>query len=111
MLKSILLLCLMSVAATAALAEDAPPRFDVPALCEAAAGTLGNSSFARTACIEGEQQSYDGLKARWAAIPPEVKTTCQKIAAWTGSGSYIVLGGCVDVELEARARPTPSFKY
>lgn len=94
-----------------AAAQDAVPRYDVDALCAAAAGTLGNSSFAKSACYEQEQTSYDGLKARWAAVPAEVKTTCQKIAAWTGSGSYIVLGGCVDVELEARSRGTPGFRY
>lgn len=110
MLKMLPFACL-TFAAAAAAADDPLPRFDVAALCEAAAGTLGNSTFARTACVEQEQQSYDGLKARWAALPPEVRTTCQKIAAWTGSGSYIVLGGCVDVELEARSRPAPSFKY
>lgn len=109
MLKTILLTCLTFTVAAAA--EDPLPRFDVGSLCEAAAGSLGNSSFARTACIEQEQQSYDGLRTRWAALPPEVRTTCRKIAAWTGTGSYIVLGGCVDVELEARSRPAPSFKY
>lgn len=97
--------------AAPAAADDAVPRYDVDALCAAAAGTLGNSAFAKSACYEQEQNSYDGLKARWAAVPAEVRTTCQKIAAWTGSGSYIVLGGCVDIELEARSRGAPSFKY
>lgn len=110
MLKTFLLACL-TLSTAAAAADDPLPRFDVAALCDAAAGALGNSTFARTACIEQEQQTYDGLRSRWPTLPPEVRATCQKIAAWTGSGSYIVLGGCVDVELEARSRPAPSFKY
>lgn len=109
MLKKISIALLLMAAPAAA--QDAVPRYDVDALCTAAAGTLGNSAFAKSACYEQEQSSYDGLKARWDAVPAEVKTTCQKIAAWTGSGSYIVLGGCVDLELEARSRATPSFKY
>jgi hypothetical protein len=107
--KTILIACLMFAAS--ARADEGLPRYDVAALCTAASGALGNSAFAKSACQEQEQESYDRLKARWAGLPDEVRTTCQKISAWTGSGSYFVLGACVDVELDARSRAATSFRY
>ena len=70
MLKTILIAGLtFSAAAVAAAEEDPLPRFDVAALCEAAAGALGNSSFALTACVEQEQQTYARLRGE--GLDPE----------------------------------------
>jgi len=107
--KIVLIATLLST--TFASADEALPRYDVAALCTAASGALGNSAFARSACQDQEQESYDRLKQRWAGLPDEVRTTCQKVSSWTGPGSYFVLGACVDVELEARSRAATSFKY
>lgn len=87
---------------SAAAAQDMP-RFDVDAACREVASFGGTySASTDRSCFAGEQEAYDALKPKWAAVPPGVRAECTKIAAF-GSPSYAMLKSCIESELDARA--------
>lgn len=59
-----------------------------------------------------EQSAYNGLKAGWKSIPDAIKKHCAGIAKLDGIGSYSLLSGCVEQELQAKkANAAKSFEY
>ena len=87
------------------------PRFDVERYCTDLASFGGEySAMMFNGCVTNEQQSYDGLRAKWRDLPPEVQAYCIELANFGGAPSYMMLGGCVQNEMQAReGRATFSF--
>ncbi|MBY6206904.1 MULTISPECIES: hypothetical protein [Halomonas] len=97
--KSLVLLGGLLMAAPA-LAEI--PRFDVETHCEQVAGFGGDfSNTMYNSCIDMEQGAYNGLKGRWATLPPTIQSHCEEVASFGGPGSYTMLQSCVDMEVSA----------
>ena len=48
-----------------------------------------------------EQTAYDQLKPLWDTLPTQMQRWCDQVALSTGTGSYMILNGCVEQELKA----------
>ena len=89
------------------------PRYDVNGYCNKVAGFGGNySQELFGACMDQEQEAYDGLKPSWAYLPRSTRDYCNKVATFGGQGSYELLQACVQQESDAaRKNSTRSFHY
>lgn len=75
------------------------PSYDVDQYCRAVARSTGaHSETIFGGCFDMEQQAYDALKPRWAALPASMRRHCDQVARSTGAGSYTILKGCVEME-------------
>lgn len=63
----------------------------------------------RNGCIEMEQDSYNKLKQIWGDLPAKSRRYCTDVAQVAG-GSYNILSGCIDMEVEAAGESKP-FQY
>lgn len=63
----------------------------------------------RNGCIDMEQDAYNKLKPMWGSLPAQTRRYCTEVAQVAG-GSYSILSGCVDIEVEA-AGGRKSFRY
>ena len=90
------LLLVMPTLATAADLEI--PKLDVEANCELAAELSYGSRSTKLTCLRQEQEAYNGLKARWPKVPPEVREACAH------EGSYQFMSFCLDREVAAEGR-------
>ena len=73
----------------------------------------GTSEVIRNGCLQQEQSSYDALKPVWNTLPEDLRLHCEGIAAEGNignEGSYFILRGCVQQELDAAAR-NRAFKF
>ena len=83
------------------------PKYDVARECE------GDASWPalHDRCIARHQQAYDSLKKIWSGLTSEIRRRCLFSASIIG-GTYPMLNGCVERELEAANRPKKAeFKY
>lgn len=112
-MKHALLAALASAFTVSAALAQEMPRYDVGAYCDQVASITGSTSeLLRNGCFNQEQSSYDGLKARWSTIPPNVQSYCNEVATVAGGGSYLLLNGCVQQELAAkRSNESTHFRY
>ena len=88
---------------------DAVPRYDVAGYCQTVSDVSGGSAMIYNGCVDMEQTAYNGLKARWSAIPNRIQSYCDEVGRVSG-GSYSILEGCIAMETEA-ANDTSTFKY
>jgi len=110
MRRFITIAVLLSVSPVVAHA-DGPPRYDVEAHCKEVANFGGSySASLDNACLEQEQNAYDGLKANWAEVPIKAREHCDEIARFGGHGSYNLLQACIQQEVKARGT-RPKFRY
>jgi hypothetical protein len=101
-------LMLFATIATSALAQSLP-RYDPAMYCKGVSDFSGGSSVVYKGCIELEQNSYNELKPKWAALSSKTRNHCEVVARYS-DGSYVILKGCVDMEADADAS-TPEFKF
>ena len=89
----------LAMSASADAQPSEMPNYDVDRQCRRIAsmgGSYSESLFG--ACFDSEQAAYDGLKARWAALPATIRGQCDRIARMGGAGSYSLLQVCVQQE-------------
>ncbi|MFO7596648.1 MAG: hypothetical protein R6W92_09930 [Desulfocurvibacter africanus] len=87
------------ISATTASAGDIP-KYDVDAYCRSVAQAGDNSNTLYNSCIDMEQMAYDGLKASKDQVPDKTASQCDSVARSIG-GSYMILMGCIDQEMQA----------
>lgn len=93
------------------LADEAMPRFDVPAHCKEVASFGGTySAMMEQQCMKMEQADYDSLKPRWPELPQSMKDHCLQVSGFGGEPSYMMLNQCVKMELEAGSADS-TFKF
>jgi hypothetical protein len=78
------------------------PRYDVESHCDTISRVAGNKSQRIfNTCIDQEQQTYNGLRAKWLTFPSDAQGHCDTIARVGGAGSYRLLATCLQNEMEA----------
>ncbi len=78
----------LSAICGAAIAADAPPRWDISEVC---AGAKQNSM-----CIRIENENRQTILSRWNALPATDRSECQAQFDHPGQRSYQRLLNCVD---------------
>ena len=62
--------------------------------------------------MQQEQESYDSLKQKWPTISSQSREWCDEVARSGGTGSYMILAGCIEQETESqRQNDTTEFKF
>lgn len=88
------------------------PHYEVELRCKHMADIDGTRLNAvRADCLRAEQEAYDSLKPYWDTVAGIVQRKCNRMARLAGYGSFVILKGCVDGEMEARESPPPKFRY
>jgi hypothetical protein len=106
-------IALLATAAPAVASGEAVPRYDPGKQCAAVSDAVGSSESLKQFCLKEEQKAYDGLKQRWADIPPKIRKYCDEVArAGSTAGDYTLLEFCINDELEsAKSNSTTEFKF
>lgn len=99
-------------------AQQAPPRFDVDALCDWQQKANQFPKFNEKTfrdCFSINQAAYERLKGIWPTAPSAIKASCMQAASYSGPASYFILEGCIRLELEKAAarqnKPDLKFRY
>jgi hypothetical protein len=62
--------------------------------------------------MDQEQSAYDTLKVQWPTLSGGIRSHCNQIATFGGTGSYSLLHACIEQETAAaRANQDRGFKY
>lgn len=96
LLFATLSLCL---AASAARAEDGPPKLGVEATCKSAERvqrTLSDN-VSKDACLNSERGAENDLKKRWDEFPAAAKSQCTQQFQAGGFPSYVELITCLEL--------------
>lgn len=81
-------------------ASDAVPRFNIEPTCKGGLDSPGlNERYSR--CISEEQEARKKLEANWSRYPAGDRELCARTAGM-GSGSYVELQTCLDMDADAR---------
>jgi len=56
-----------------------------------------------------EQSAYNDLKQSWTSVPEKTAQYCNRVAR-TSNGSYTILQGCIDMEMDAAGNKA-GFQY
>ncbi len=86
------------------LALAAPPRYDIPKICEQIAGTQGGvmAKMSRQACMDAEHSARRDLTRRWSSIPEAIRKDCGETERVLGlTGSYAALQSCIRANITA----------
>jgi len=85
-----------------------PPDYDTPAYCLQYASLTGAYVEALyVACLEEEAAALASLVAIWRTLLPATIDYCYEISLMGGFGSYVILGECIETELETLATTPP----
>lgn len=101
----LLLSCLLIFFFSEARADlDAIPLYDAEEFCD----TIGThrkstSEFDVERCLSGERRSLAVLKQIWSRAPDDIRRECRKHATFEGTGSYLMLRGCIELKMEKAA--------
>ena len=88
----------------------AMPDYDVKASCRQVAEAGGSfSHMIYGGCLTQEQAAFNRLNAKWDSLPSEIRRSCDEVARM-GSGSFTILEGCANQELNA-AEKNKSFEF
>lgn len=80
--------------------SDAVPRFNIEPTCKGGLDSPGlNERYSR--CIAEEKDAHAKLQANWSGYPAGDRGLCARTAG-TGSGSYVELLTCLEMEADAR---------
>ena len=97
--KFTLALALAVTLANPAVAQTLP-SYDTKAHCEQLLALDKTQSEEQLSqCIAAYQRAHDALEPQWAAVPPSIRKECDRLATALGTGSYLVLAGCIEQEL------------
>lgn len=89
-------LLLSMAAATAAWADERPPRYDTNALCVRLSTTAdGLSPELLSQCLIDQGEAYDALRRIWTSTPEYIQEDCTIRARSDGDGDYIILQNCI----------------
>jgi hypothetical protein len=81
--------------------SDTVPRFNIEPTCKGGLGSPGlNERYSR--CISEENAARQKLEANWSKYPAGDRTVCARTAGM-GSGSYVELLTCLEMDADARA--------
>ena len=113
-LISAIVLAALSLSVTDGMATAQPngiPVYPVERWCTKVSESAGRSEVIYGGCMQQEQEAYDALKEAWGDVPNKTRMWCDQVAHSAGSGSYVILKGCIDQEAQARKdNSTRQFK-
>jgi hypothetical protein len=80
--------------------SDVVPRYNIEPTCKGGLGSPGlNERYSR--CISEENEARQKLETNWSRYPAGDRTVCARTAGM-GSGSYVELLTCLEMDAEAR---------
>ncbi|HWV40363.1 hypothetical protein [Pseudorhodoplanes sp.] len=80
--------------------SDAVPRFNIEPTCKGGLDSPGlNERYSR--CISEEQDARKKLESNWSRYPAGDRANCAR-SAGMGSGSYVELLTCLEMDADAR---------
>ena len=81
-------------------ASDAVPRYNIEPTCKGGLDSPGlNERYSR--CVSEESEARKKLEGNWSRYPAGDRATCAQTASF-GSGSYVELLTCLEMDAEAR---------
>jgi hypothetical protein len=90
---------------TAIFAGDLPfavPNYPPEHWCKKVSRPVGDSEVIYSGCMDLERDAYDTVKKSWNDVPRKTQVWCKKAAKSSGTGSYMLLKGCVEQETAVR---------
>lgn len=80
--------------------SDTVPRYNIEPTCKGGLGSPGlNERY--SVCMSEEQNARTKLEANWARYPAGDRTQCARTSGM-GSGSYVELLTCLEMDADAR---------
>lgn len=99
-----LLLLVVALAGSRALAANGIPHIDAQATCRAAAeADRATAQQINDSCVRSELEARDLLSKNWDSFRAADRSYCGRLATMGGIGSYVHMLTCLEMERDVRA--------